>query len=303
LNECLPIGSYLSDIFISYFAFFSYMTKPDLSPSALERFVHWHYVRPGANVRRLDPESTRAFDGSKEEGKEALAALNERIGELHDVLYAEHKHKLLMVFQAMDTGGKDGTIKKALYGFNPLGMSVVSFKKPTDEELDHDYLWRVHQHVPGKGEVAIFNRSHYEDVLVVRVNDLVPAATWQKRYQHINDFERMLTDEGTTVLKFFLNITKAEQAERLQERLDDPTKQWKFNPGDVAERKKWDRYMAAYTEAISKTSTTNAPWFAIPANKNWYRNLAVAAITVHTLENLGMKYPAPMDGIDKVRIR
>jgi PPK2 family polyphosphate:nucleotide phosphotransferase len=211
--------------------------------------------------------------------------------ELQEMLYAEHKHKVLIVLQAMDTGGKDGTIRHVFEGVNPQGVRVAGFKKPTPEELDHDFLWRVHKQVPGKGEVVIFNRSHYEDVLVVRVHNLAPQEVWSKRYDHINDFERMLVDEGTTILKFFLHIDLDEQKERLQARLDEPNKRWKFNPEDLEERKLWPQYVKAYEDAISKTSTDWAPWYIVPANRKWYRNLVVGTVIIETLKDLDMRYP------------
>jgi len=193
----------------------------------------------------------------------------------------------------MDTGGKDGTIRHVFEGVNPQGVRVASFKKPTPEELGHDYLWRVHKQTPQNGEIVIFNRSHYEDVLVVRVHSLVPNAVWSKRYDHINAFEHMLAEEGTTILKFFLHIDLEEQRSRLQARLDERRKRWKFNPADLAERKLWPQYMAAYEEALSRTSTRWAPWHIIPANRKWYRNLVVGTIIVETLKGLDMHYPEP----------
>jgi len=219
--------------------------------------------------------------------------LNERLEELQELLYAEHKHKVLIVLQAMDTGGKDGTIRHVFEGVNPQGVRVASFKKPTLEELDHDFLWRVHKQVPGKGEIVIFNRSHYEDVLVVRVHNLAPKEVWSKRYDHINGFERMLVDEGTTILKFFLHIDLDEQKERLQARLDEPNKRWKFNPDDLEERKLWPKYVKAYEDAISKTSTSWAPWYIVPANRKWYRNLVVGTVVIEALEDLNMRHPEP----------
>jgi PPK2 family polyphosphate:nucleotide phosphotransferase len=222
--------------------------------------------------------------------------------ELQELLYAEHKHKILIVLQAMDSGGKDGTIRHVFDGVNPQGVKVASFKVPTKEELAHDYLWRVHKHTPGKGEIVIFNRSHYEDVLVVRVHELVPKSIWRRRFKHIRDFERILADEGATILKFFLHIDLDEQKERFQARLDTPHKRWKFRLRDLEERKLWDSYLAAYEEAISKTSTNWAPWYIIPANRKWYRNLVISRIIVDTLENLKMTYPEPEEDLDGVVI-
>jgi len=252
-------------------------------------------VKPDSRVDlgEWDPNDKSAFPRGKNEGRKRLLELNQRLEELQELLYAEHKHKVLIVLQAMDTGGKDGTIRHVFEGVNPQGVRVASFKKPTPEELDHDYLWRVHEQVPGKGEIVIFNRSHYEDVLVVRVHNLAPNEVWSKRYDHINGFERMLVDEGTTIRKFFLHIDRDEQKERLQARLDEPNKHWKFNPGDLEERKLWPKYVKAYEDAISKTSTYWAPWYIVPANRKWYRNLVVGTVIVETLEDLNMRYPEP----------
>jgi PPK2 family polyphosphate:nucleotide phosphotransferase len=261
-------------------------------------------VEPGSQVElsQWNPNGKGAFDGSKQDAREVLRALNERLEALQELLYAEHRHKVLIVLQAMDTGGKDGTIRHVFEGVNPQGVQVMSFKKPTLEELDHDYLWRIHKRTPGKGQIVIFNRSHYEDVLVVRVHGLAPPEVWGRRYDHINDFERTLTDEGTTILKFYLHIDLDEQKERLQARLDGPHKRWKFNRGDLEERKLWSKYMRAYEDALSKTSTGWAPWYIVPANRKWYRNLVVATVLVETLEGLNMSYPQPEEGLDDVVI-
>ena len=252
-------------------------------------------VRQGTRVDlgQWDPNDKSAFPEKKKEGRKRLLELNEQLEELQELLYAEHEHKVLIILQAMDTGGKDGTIRHVFEGVNPQGVRVAGFKKPTPEELDHDYLWRVHKQTPGKGEIVIFNRSHYEDVLVVRVHGLVPQDVWSKRYDHINAFERALADEGTTVLKFFLHIDLDEQRERFQARLDEPHKHWKFNPADLEERKLWPEYMRAYEDAISRTSTEWAPWYIVPANRKWYRNLVVGTVIVDTLQGLNMRYPEP----------
>ncbi|MEA3439914.1 MAG: polyphosphate kinase 2 family protein [Chloroflexota bacterium] len=254
------------------------------------------------DLNEWDADDSRTLDGGKKDAKQVLDDLNDRLEELQELMYAEDKHKLLIVLQAMDTGGKDGTIRHVFDGVNPQGVKVASFKVPTPNELAHDYLWRVHKFVPGKGEIVIFNRSHYEDVLVVRVHNLVPPEVWSRRYDHINDFERMLADEGTTILKFFLHISKDEQKERLQARLDEPHKQWKFSLGDLKERKLWDDYTRAYQEVLSKTSTDWAPWYIIPANRKWYRNFVIASILVDTLEGLDMTYPPPEDDLGDVVI-
>lgn len=253
------------------------------------------------DLSKHDPDGRSQFDGSKDDAQQELETLNSRLSELQELLYAESKHRILIVLQAMDTGGKDGTIRRVFSGVNPQGVRVASFKVPTPEELAHDYLWRIHKQAPGNGEIVIFNRSHYEDVLVVRVHNLVPPEVWAKRYQHINDFERLLADTGTTILKFFLNIDLDEQKKRLQSRLDNPDKHWKFNIGDLAERKRWPEYMQAYQDALEKTSTDYAPWYVIPANRKWYRDLVISRIIVESLEGLNMKYP-PSENLDGVVI-
>lgn len=240
-----------------------------------------------------DPNDASLFPDGKEKGQKRLVELNQSLEALQELLYAEHKHKVLIILQAMDTGGKDGVIRQVFEGVNPQGVRVASFKQPTPEELGHDFLWRIHKQTPGKGEIVIFNRSHYEDVLVVRVHKLLPDTSWAKRYKHINDFERMLAGEGTTILKFFLHIDLDEQKGRLQARLDEPAKRWKFNPGDLDERKLWPEYMQAYEEAIRKTSTAWAPWYIVPSNRKWYRNLVIATAIIETLKGLDMHYPEP----------
>lgn len=246
----------------------------------------------------FDPDDSSLFEGDKSEGKTALLKINEDIEALQEKLYAEGKHKLLVILQAMDTGGKDGTIRSVFEGVNPQGVKVASFKTPTPLELSHDYLWRVHSQTPARGEIVIFNRSHYEDVLVVRVHSLVPEEVWSRRYQHINDFERMLSDEGTTILKFFLHIDLKEQAQRFLARVEDPTKNWKFNPGDLEERKFWEQYQQAYEDVLNKTSTEWAPWYVIPANKKWYRNWLIAVILRDTLQSMQLEYPPAPANMD-----
>jgi PPK2 family polyphosphate:nucleotide phosphotransferase len=261
-------------------------------------------LKPGTSVdlSQYDPDDRSGFGGDKKEAREVLSRLNERLEELQELLYAEHKHKVLVVLQAMDTGGKDGTISHVFEGVNPQGVRVASFKVPTEQELDHDYLWRIHQPVPGRGELVIFNRSHYEDVLVVRVHELVPKEVWQRRYDQINAFERLLAEEGTTLLKFYLHISPDEQKNRLQERLDNPRKRWKFRLGDLEERKRWPDYVRAYEDVLSRTSTEWAPWYIVPANREWYRNLVVATVLVETLEGLKMEYPQPEEDLSDVVI-
>jgi PPK2 family polyphosphate:nucleotide phosphotransferase len=261
-------------------------------------------VVPGSAVSLADrdPRDDALFAGSKEEAKAQLKEVNRRLEHLQELMYAEGRRRLLVVLQATDTGGKDGTIRHVFDGVNPQGVKVASFKKPTSQELAHDYLWRIHPHVPGNGEITIFNRSHYEDVLVVRVHSLVPPERWSKRYDHINDFERMLADEGTTILKFFLHISKEEQADRLQARLDDPEKHWKFSLGDLDERKRWDDYQAAFEDMVNRTSTEWAPWYVVPADRKWYRNLVISTILVETLEGFDMRYPQNEDDLSNVVI-
>lgn len=261
-------------------------------------------IRPEAHqkifLEQFDPDYHNDLD--KDTTKEKTKALRERLADLQEILFAQKKYSLLIVLQAMDAGGKDSTIKKVFSGVNPQGFQIANFKKPTDEELAHDFLWRVHQHVPAKGYIGIFNRSHYEDVLVVRVNNLVPKKVWQARYEHINNFEKLLTDNGTTVLKFYLHISKEEQKERFQDRLDDPTKHWKFSKGDLPVREQWDEYMHAFEDAIAKCNTEYAPWHIIPANRKWYRNYIITKTLVETLESMPLEYPPEEEGLEHVVI-
>lgn len=254
-------------------------------------------VKPGSKIdlSKWNTEDGRGFNGDKKAGEAEIFKLNKRLEALQELLYAEGKHKVLVVLQGMDTSGKDGVIRHVFEGVNPQGVRVAAFKRPTAEELAHDYLWRVHRQTPAKGEIVIFNRSHYEDVLVVRVHNLVPPQVWKRRYDHINHFERLLADEGTTILKFFLHISMDEQKRRLQERLDKPEKQWKFDVGDLAERKHWADYQRAFEEVLNRTSTDYAPWYIVPADKKWRRNLVISTIMVETLEKLKMRYPQPQD--------
>lgn len=250
-------------------------------------------IRPGSDpkIDRFDPSDTLGWD--KAAAQETLEANRKRLGELHELLWAENKRSILVVLQGMDTSGKDGTIRHVMTGVNPQGCRVTSFKRPTEEELDHDYLWRIVRALPARGDIGIFNRSHYEDVLIVRVNGLVPKDVWKARFEQINAFERHLADNGTIILKFFLNISKDEQRERLQERLDDPTRNWKFSEGDLAARGHWSDYMKAYEDVLGRCSTEHAPWYVIPANRKWVRNLAISSILVKTMEGLDMKWPKP----------
>jgi len=262
-------------------------------------------VAPGSKVslEDWDPDDDGGGHLTKGTAQEPLAESSERLGELQEVLFAAAERKVLIVLQGMDTSGKDGTIKHVFRATNAAGVSVASFKKPTDTELAHDFLWRVHAQVPEAGRMTIFNRSHYEDVLVVRVSDLVPEERWRRRYRHIRELERLLHDEGTLVLKFFLHISKDEQRDRLQARLDDPTKVWKFQEGDLGVRERWDDYQRAYEDALSETSSDEAPWYVVPANRKWFRNLLVANVLIRELEDLDLRYPEPGPELEGLKIR
>ena len=251
-------------------------------------------VKPDTRVHLADRDHGETLGWDKDDGEEETAKQLDRLADLQDRLWAESKHAVLVVLQGIDAAGKDGTIKKVMTAFNPQGSPVTSFKIPSAEELAHDFLWRVHKATPRKGEIGIFNRSHYEDVLVVRVHDLVPKSAWSMRYDQINAFERELSENGTTIVKFFLAIDKDEQRERFQARYDDPTKRWKFAMGDLAVRKLWDDYQAAFDDMLSKTSTEVAPWYLIPANRKWFRDLAVSSILADTIDDLKPAYP-PVD--------
>jgi PPK2 family polyphosphate:nucleotide phosphotransferase len=261
-------------------------------------------VRPGSRLRlsRLDPDDASGFDGGKEASRKKLEKLTSRLTQLQELLYAGHHHSVLIVLQGMDSAGKDGTIRRVFEGVNPQGVRVVSFKAPTVPELDHDFLWRVHEQLPARGEMVLFNRSHYEDVLVPRVHRLVPKEVWERRFHEICEFERTLTQEGTTLLKFFLHIGRAEQKRRLQARLDDPTKHWKFRESDVRERLLWNAYTRAYEEALSKTSTPWAPWYVVPSDRKWFRDMVVSERIVNALETLRMRYPSLPHGLRATRI-
>ena len=252
-------------------------------------------VKPGSRVRlaNIDPGATFGYD--KTSAQPLIAAQLDRLSTLQDRLWAEAKRSVLVVLQGIDASGKDGTIQRVMEAFNPQGCVVSAFKVPTAEELAHDFLWRIHKRVPGKGEIGIFNRSHYEEVLVVRVHDLVPRRVWSTRYDQINDFERTLAASGTTIVKFFLTIDRKEQRQRFQARYDDPTKRWKFSMGDLNERARWDDYQAAFDDALTKTSTEIAPWYVIPADRKWFRDLAVSTILAETIAGLKPAYPPAPD--------
>jgi len=252
-------------------------------------------VKPGSTVNLAEVDPNETFGHVKVTAEAKVAADLERLTSLQERLWAEHRQRVLIVLQGIDASGKDGTITHVMRAFNPLGCRVVGFGVPNAVELAHDYLWRVHQVVPGNGEISVFNRSHYEAVLVERVHSLVPKEVWSRRYDQINAFEQMLVEEGTTILKFFLHIDRDEQKRRLQARVSDPTKRWKFKIGDLAERKLWADYNAAFNEALMRCSTTQAPWFVVPANHKWFRNLAVGDIVAASLDALDPKYPAGED--------
>jgi len=251
-------------------------------------------LKPGKKVElsKLNPDETLGWEKGSA-AKKALEKVVRRLDDLQYLLYAENKHALLIVFQALDAGGKDGTIRHVMSGVNPQGCQVTSFKVPSPEEAAHDFLWRIHKAVPPHGKIGIFNRSHYEDVLVVRVHSLLPKEIWSERYDQINRFEEILVENNVSILKFFLHISKDEQKKRFMERIDDRNKRWKISESDFSERKFWDEYTQAYESALTKCGTKAAPWYAIPSNKKWFRNLAVSHIIVETLEELKMKFPPP----------
>jgi PPK2 family polyphosphate:nucleotide phosphotransferase len=260
-------------------------------------------VRAGTapKLSRADPSFTPK-NLTRGEAEAQTSACVERLGKLQYQMWAEQKHALLVVLQGLDASGKDGTVRHVMTGINPAGIRVTSFKTPTKEELAHDFLWRAHAHAPARGEVAVFNRSHYEDVLVVRVQGLVPEAVWSRRYEEINAFERTLRRENdTTILKLFLHISKEEQLDRFSKRLEDPTHQWKIDESDYRDRERWGDYRVAYEDAIRETSTVHAPWFVIPADRKWFRNLAVARILVETIESMKVQLPKPTADLKKIR--
>jgi PPK2 family polyphosphate:nucleotide phosphotransferase len=260
-------------------------------------------VDPGCKVilKDIDPGFKDIHNESRKKCTDEVEQDRQRLRDLQELLYADGRRSLLICLQGMDTGGKDGTINHILGAMNPQGCRVVGFRQPSVEEAAHDFLWRIHQAAPPKGRVAVFNRSHYEDVLVVRVHNLVPKAVWSCRYDQINAFEKDLVDADTHILKFYLHISKQEQLTRFKERLKDPAKQWKISESDYKERKFWDDYTAAYEEALSRCSTTHAPWFIIPSDHKWFRNLAIARIVVESLEGLDMTFPSPSVDLKHIR--
>ncbi len=262
-----------------------------------------HRLTPGKSIRIHElPTRGDDFHLDKQAGSAEFRKLRKTARRWQERLYAEGRSKLLLVFQAMDAGGKDGTIRRVLQGINPQGIRVTSFKVPSKEERARDFLWRIHKAVPGAGMIGVFNRSQYEDVLVVRVHQLAAESVWQQRYQQINQFEKLLVETGTTILKFYLHISKEEQKRRFQERLEDPSKHWKFSHDDVKKRADWDAYMEAYEDALNRCTTSWAPWHAIPADQNWYRNLAVMRVIVDALERLDPQYPPAEEGLEGVTI-
>jgi PPK2 family polyphosphate:nucleotide phosphotransferase len=267
--------------------------------------IQWtqYLIKPSQSVHlsEWDPSAIHAWKFDKDAAEQRLSQLNAELDAFQELLYAQAKHKVLIVLQGMDTSGKDGVIRKVFEGVNPQGVRVASFKVPTAPELAHDYLWRVHPQAPASGEMVIFNRSHYEDVLVVRVHNLVLEERWQRRYEQINQFERLLTEEGTTILKFFLHIDAEEQRQRLLARLDEPAKRWKFSTNDLKERQMWGEYQQAYEAVLNKTSQEYAPWIIVPANRKWYRDLIISAALVDTLKELKMEYPQPIEDLEAYR--
>ncbi len=254
---------------------------------------HFTTVSPGEQIRldAIDPDFHEGLSKKDEVVEERTEAARAEMRLLQERLYAEGEQSLLIVLQALDAGGKDGTIKHVMRGMNPAGVRVTGFKKPTPEELSHDFLWRIHPHAPARGHIAVFNRSHYEDVLIVRVHGLVRESIWERRYNQINEFEELLAESGTRILKLFLYISKDEQKERLQKRLDNPDKHWKFSPGDLKERRLWDDYIEAFEVALTRCSTEVAPWHVIPANRKWYRNMIVAELVAATLREMAPQFP------------
>ena len=251
-------------------------------------------VEPGKKLRlsKLNPDDTFGFH-KDQKTRDTLQHNLRKLSELQALLYADRRKAVLVVLQALDAGGKDGAIRHVMSGVNPQGCEVVSFKAPSAEELDHDFLWRVHKAVPRRGDIGIFNRSHYEDVLIARVHNLVPRSVWSERYAQINAFEKILAENNVHILKFFLHISKDEQRKRFNARIQDQSKNWKISTADFAERDYWQDYMDAYEEALSKCSTERAPWYIIPANKKWFRNLAIAEIIVSALDQMNLRYPPP----------
>jgi len=261
-------------------------------------------VVPGSrpDLEAVDAGSTPGFDGDTDAARDRLKELRRELAEFQERLWAEGGQSLLVVLQALDGGGKDGLIRKVITAFNPQGTRVAAFGVPTEEELRHDFLWRVHAATPGKGRIGVFNRSHYEDVLVVRVNELVPESLWQERYDQINDFEATLAANQTRIVKLYLHISRDEQRERFQKRLDNPEKHWKWSSGDLETREKWDAFRAAYTDALARCSTDHAPWFVIPSNRKWYRDLAAAEILADAARAMDPGWPKPEEDLSSILV-
>ena len=267
----------------------------------MKQFARELLVRPGSRIKLDDVDAADTHGTGKSAAEEQLAKNLDRLRVLQYLLYAEGRRSLLVVLQGIDAGGKDGTIQHVMSGLNPQGVKVTAFKVPEGAEKRHDYLWRVHAAVPEFGQIGIFNRSHYEDVLVARVHSLVPKSVWSSRYGQINEFERMLIENGTRIVKFLLYIDKDEQAARFRERIEDKTKNWKFSPADLKEREYWDQYMEAYQEMLRKCSKKEAPWYVIPANRKWFRNLAVSQILRDELEDMNLKFPKPVADLSGIK--
>jgi PPK2 family polyphosphate:nucleotide phosphotransferase len=259
-------------------------------------------VDPGTPARIAERETDDRLGVAKDDGEKRLERLVEKIDELQYRLHGEDRRSILLVLQGLDASGKDGVVRRVFDGVNPTGVNVTSFKVPAGAETRHDYLWRIHAALPAHGEIGVFNRSHYEDVVAVRMHDLAPEKVWRRRYEHIRAFERMLVDEGTTVLKAFLNVSRGEQLVRFQERLDDPTKRWKFRRDDLKVREHFDAWLAAWEEALTETSTPHAPWYVVPADRNWVKGLVVAELVVRALERLDPQLPEPEEGLEGLRI-
>jgi PPK2 family polyphosphate:nucleotide phosphotransferase len=266
-----------------------------------KRYVNRFRIPPGQRIhlKHFDPKYKGHDD--KKDALRKIASLRDKMDDLQQSLFAERKRSLLICLQALDAGGKDGVVKHVISSMNPDGCHVANFKEPSQEELAHDFLWRVEAQMPKKGDIAIFNRSHYEDVLIVRVHNLVPRGVWSKRYDQINDFERRHVENGTRILKFFLHISKEEQLQRFEQRLDDPAKQWKISEADYTERNYWDDYLRAYEDALAKCNTEQAPWFVIPADHKWFRDLAISEIIVATMESMNIQVPQPSVDIEEIR--
>jgi PPK2 family polyphosphate:nucleotide phosphotransferase len=265
--------------------------------------IEQHRIEPGTHVNLGSiPADGKVFHKDRDSAETEFKALRKELAEWQYRLYAEDKRQILVVLQAMDAGGKDGTIRNVFKGVNPQGVRVTSFKVPSKLELAHDFLWRIHAAAPSKGMIGVFNRSHYEDVLVVRVHNIVPESVWRPRFDHINNFEQLLADSGTVLLKFYLHISKDEQKERFQSRLDDPGKNWKFSVDDLEKRKLWGDYMAAFEDVLTRCSTPQAPWYVIPANQKWYRNLAIARVLVGTLRDMNPQLPTVTEDLSNIEI-